>query len=223
MTNFISYYLFKKTVNPILYSKCVTIYIDNVRSGELVNNLYMIYLMVFSDSLKAVLTCHVVICMLIPVLNFFFFLFLSMDGRREVDDIVREAESVAAPEFGVISNEALRLAALEVSKLLAMTDDSLEEICNNIEGATSRESCREGFRRFNEVIRMFLVSAPDPDDDNQVRSAIISLGPCARLRSLLERQSSGEEAITAYKTLILKYLTASLSQSAATRAVSEAG
>ena len=144
-----------------------------------------------------------------------------MDGRREVDDIVREAESVAAPEFGVISNEALRLAAVEVFKLLAMTDDSLEEICNNIEGATSRESCWEGFRRFNEVIRMFLVSAPDPDDDNQVCGVIISLGPSARLRSLMKRRSSVKEAISAYKTLILKNLTASLSQSTAARAVYE--
>ena len=144
-----------------------------------------------------------------------------MDGRREVDDIVREAESVAAPEFGVISNEALRLAAVEVFKLLAMTDDSLEEICNNIEGATSRESCWEGFRRFNEVIRMFPVSAPDPDDDNQVCYAIMSLRLSARLRSLLERRSSVEKAITAYKTLILQNLTASLSQSTVTRAVSE--
>ena len=37
-----------------------------------------------------------------------------MDVRREVDDIVRETGSVAAPEFGVISNEALRSTAEEV-------------------------------------------------------------------------------------------------------------
>ena len=144
-----------------------------------------------------------------------------MDVRREVDDIVRDAGSVEASEVDVIPNEALRSATEEVSKLLALTNDSLKEICNNIEGATSRESCREGFRRFNEVIRMFLVSAPDPDDDNQVCSAIISLGPSARLRSLLEGQSSVEVAITAYKTLILQNLAASLSQSTAVRAVSE--
>ena len=144
-----------------------------------------------------------------------------MGVRREVDDIVREAESVAAPVFGVISNEALRLAALEVSKLLAMTDDSLEEICNNIEGATSRESCRVGFRRFNEVIRMFLVAAPDPEHDEQVCRAIISLGTSGRLRSLLDSRSSVEEAITAYKTLILKNLTTALNQKTAARAVFE--
>ena len=68
---------------------------------------------------------------------------------------------------------------------------------------------------------MFLVSALDSDDDDQLRSAIIGLGPSARLRSLLDRQSSVEEAITAYKTLTLKNLTASLSQSAAARAVYE--
>ena len=68
---------------------------------------------------------------------------------------------------------------------------------------------------------MFLVSAPDPDDDNQVCYAIMSLRLSARLRSLLERWSSVEKAITAYKTLILQNLTASLSQSTVARAVSE--
>ena len=47
-----------------------------------------------------------------------------MDVRREVDDIVREVGAEAAPELGVIAKEALRSASEEVSKLLALTNDS---------------------------------------------------------------------------------------------------
>ena len=89
-----------------------------------------------------------------------------MSVRREVDDIIGEGGSEASPEVSETANEALLSATQEVSKLLAMTNDSLEEICGYIEGATSREACRDGFRRFNEVIRMFLVSAPDPEGND---------------------------------------------------------
>ena len=128
---------------------------------------------------------------------------------------------VGEPEANGVSNEALLLAKKEVIKLLALTDDSLGQICGHIEGATSREACRDGFRRFNEIVRMFLVSAPDSGVNDQVCNAILSLGPSERLGSILERLPSVEEAITDYKTSVLKDLALSLCRSAVTRVVSE--
>ena len=76
-------------------------------------------------------------------------------------------------------------------------------------------------RRFNDIIRMFLVSAPDMDDDGQVVKAIHSLGPSERLESLLKSQPSVNKAITSYKTFILKDLALALSRSENSRVVSE--
>ena len=144
-----------------------------------------------------------------------------MAVRSEVDDIVDDTGVEELPVIHDGSSSTLRSAVKEVNRVLARTGDSLRAICAHIEGASSIEACREGFRRFNDIIRMFLVSAPVPDVEGQVIKAIRSLGPSERLESLLGSQPSVDKAITAYKTLTLKDLALALSRSNNPRVVSE--
>ena len=144
-----------------------------------------------------------------------------MDARQEIDEMVGEPRAEESPEASRVSDKPLLLATNEVTKLLAMTNDSLGEICNDIEGATSREACREAFRRFNEIVRMFLVSAPDPCDNDQICEAILSLEPSEHLGAMLQSHLPLQDAIKDYKTSILKALAVSLSRSVAAKVVSE--
>ena len=143
--------------------------------------------------------------------------FDKMSVEQEIDRIVAEERQSADTE---IDDTVTSLALHEVTVLLATTGDSLGAICSEIEAATSKEGCRTAFRRFNSVIRIFLLSARE-GCDRQVAAAICSLTPSDSFRTLLEGQARVREAISLYKQQVLRELAETIHKGGATVVVSE--
>ena len=125
-----------------------------------------------------------------------------MSEEREIDQIVEEEHIHHEDEEGL---DQLSLAAQEIANLLSATGDSFGAICAEIEAAESKQACRVAFRRFNSVIRIFLLSTTGSGEASR-GEAICSLGPSDRYREVLDEHSDINEAIVAYKELILRDL-----------------
>ena len=125
-----------------------------------------------------------------------------MSEEREIDQIVEEEHIQQEDEEGL---DQVSLAAQEIANLLSATGDSFGAICAEIEAADSKPACRAAFRRFNSVIRIFLLSTTGGGEASR-GEAICSLGPSDRFREVLNEHSDINEAIVAYKELILKDL-----------------
>ena len=142
-----------------------------------------------------------------------------MSMEREVDDIVDEMQD---HQEDVEVDNSMALAANEVSNLLSATGDSFGTVCAEIESAGSRETCRAALRRFNSVLRIFLLTAGGSNGSG-LHEAIYSMGPSDRFRSVMEEYPDIKEAITAYKEIILKELAVSIRNRSSADVVSEQG
>ena len=98
-----------------------------------------------------------------------------MSVRREVDDLVNDTQEDLATEVQVSAEEYVNAALNEIATLLSGTGDSLFSICSEIETATSREDCRKGFWKFNNILRLIMVAATDESSDPIIRRAIVTL------------------------------------------------
>ena len=83
---------------------------------------------------------------------------VSMSVEREIDDIVEDEQSDRSQDE---VEDSMAVAAQEVANLLSATGDSFERMCADIEPSKSHESCRLAFRRFNKVLRIFILSGHD--------------------------------------------------------------
>ena len=129
-----------------------------------------------------------------------------MSADHEIDEIVEEnRDDPSQEEF----QDSVALAAQEVANLLSATGDSFEAICAEIETATSPDACRSAFRRFNSVLRIFLLTAGHGEGAH-LQEAIRSLGPSERFQKMLEDHPSVSEAIALYKETMLRDLAASI-------------
>ena len=142
-----------------------------------------------------------------------------MSAEREVDDILEEVEN--EPLQGE-ADDTIALAAQEVANLLSAMGDSLGAICADIESAESRETCQQAFRRFNSILRIFLLTA-GRDNESRLYEAVSSLGPSDRFRAVLEDHPSITEAITIYKESVLRDLAASIQNKRPGAVVSDQG
>ena len=133
-----------------------------------------------------------------------------MSGHQEIDAIVGTVPAGSSSVEGIRSEDPFSLVLQEVNNVLTATDDTLGAICADIEAATSWEACRQEFRRFNHILRMFLVVATSGDTDQLVRQAIYSLNPGNRFRAHLAGSSTVPDAIAAYKEEVLQKLEASI-------------
>ena len=133
-----------------------------------------------------------------------------MSGHQEIDAIVGTAQAESLSEEDVRSEDTISLVLQEVNNVLTSTGDTLGVICADVEAATSQEACRQVFRRFNQILRMFLVAVPNRDNDQLVYRAICSLNPSGCFKAHLAGSSSVPEAIAAYKEEILRKLAASM-------------
>ena len=129
-----------------------------------------------------------------------------MSEHREVDDLVNDIQEDLVTEVQVSAEEGVNAALKEIATLLSGTGDSLFSICSEIESATSREDCRRGFRKFNNILRLIMVAATDESSDHIIRRAIVTLKPSPRLESLLVNQDTVAEGVAAYKKLVLQDL-----------------
>ena len=130
-----------------------------------------------------------------------------MSSQQEIADILGDTESLKESS---IASKAIQLALQEVSKVLSVTNDSLNAVCTRVEEATTREKLRKAFRQFNGIMQMFTEAVPREADDHMVSEALRSLSPSDRFMNLLISQASVATAVSAYKTLIIRDLAAVL-------------
>ena len=142
-----------------------------------------------------------------------------MSDEHEVDEILEEGGDVPSRE---VTESAITLAALEVANLLSAMGDSLGAICAEIESAESRETCRMAFRRFNSILRIFLLTAGEGNED-RLYEAVSSLGPSERFRVILEEHPDISDAITMYKESVLRDLAVTMQNKRPVAVVSEQG
>ena len=133
---------------------------------------------------------------------------IHMSERQEIDSIV----NLGGVPVGDSAREALGVAWNEVNRLLDATGDSLAKICSSLEAATSRKGLREVFRRFNAIIRMFTETVPMGTEESLVLETVASFESSRRFKTLLTTLSSVDEAVAAYKKLVLKDLAVLLRQ-----------
>ena len=117
-------------------------------------------------------------------------------------------------EESVDRTKAISQALEEVSRLLESTKDSFYAICMDIENATTEDALKAAFPRLNCIIRMIRNSAPEEEHDGLVRNALSSLRMSDRLAESLATSGSVLEAITGYKTLVVKDLNVTLRRKA---------
>ena len=87
-------------------------------------------------------------------------------------------------------------------------------MCMDIENASTEDALRAAFPRLNSIIRMIKNSAPEKEHEELVRNALSSLCMSDRLTESLASSDSVQEAITVYKTLVVKDLNVALRQKA---------
>ena len=142
-----------------------------------------------------------------------------MSAEREVDDILEEGENDPLQEE---ADDTIALAAQEVANLLSAMGDSLGAICADIESAVSRDTCQQACRRFNSILRIFLLTAGS-DDEARLHEAVSSLGPSIRFQKVLEDNPIVSEAIVIYKESVLKDLAISIQYRRPAAVVSDQG
>ena len=129
-----------------------------------------------------------------------------MSVQQEIAEIMKEVASDPLDK----AKENIALALQEVTQLMALTKDSLYDICMEAEGSTNRGDLKVAFKRFNGVMRIFLGAAPGASYDRLTREAIESVRLSSRLSNLLGTAASVRDAIQHYKTGILQDLAVSI-------------
>ena len=125
---------------------------------------------------------------------------------QEINEPSQEREEAGA----AVPAEAVVLMVKEVNILLAATTDSLQAMCARIESSQTRDDVRTAFKQFNCVMKIFMGLASEVEYDLQVRQAICDMGVSQRFEEKLADTASLREAVTAYKTEVVRQLGLSL-------------
>ena len=129
-----------------------------------------------------------------------FFFSLTMSIEQQVDSVVQVAEA----EVETSAAEAVALTVEEVKRVLGATSSSLQALCSGFEDASSKDDVKAALRQFNRVMRIFMEMATDDSYDYLVRQAICDLGVSSFFDETLRSASSLREALTGYKTAVLR-------------------
>ena len=122
-------------------------------------------------------------------------------------DEVSHAGSKADGEIEDAS-KMMALAVKEMKHCLQVTDDSLSEICSEMEGVSSRPIIRPVFRLFNSITRIFLRLVPTAKYGALITQALRELGASPLFLTFLITAGSVEVAILSYKSSVLRDLAA---------------
>ena len=125
---------------------------------------------------------------------------------QEINEPSQEREEAGA----AVPAEAVVLMVKEVNILLAATTDSLQAMFARIESSQTRDDVRTAFKQFNRVMKIFMGLASEVEYDLQVRQAICDMGVSQRFEEKLADTASLREAVTAYKTEVVRQLGLSL-------------
>ena len=90
--------------------------------------------------------------------------------------------------------------------LLEATNDSLQAMCLRVEKATTKDGVKAAFRNPNRVMRIFLEMDSEVTDHRLVLQAICDLGVTPCFEGMLTSATSLREALTGYKTAVLRDL-----------------
>ena len=122
---------------------------------------------------------------------------------QELNESYQEVEGTAPAE-------AVALTIKEVQTLLGATNDSLQAMCRRVEEAESRDDVKAALRQFNRIMKIFMDMVADDTDDHLIRQAICDMGVTQRFQELLISAASLREALTEYKTAVVRDLGAAL-------------
>ena len=114
---------------------------------------------------------------------------------------------------GSESSNNVSLALQEVVTLLQATDESLLVICQEVEGASSREELKVAFKRLNKLFRLFIEVDPEAIHSKQALEAVLTLSMSDQLRAVVLSAGSVGDAAAAYKTAIMQGLAVKLRRS----------
>ena len=106
--------------------------------------------------------------------------------------------------------EVVASTVKEVETLLGATNDSLQALCRRIEEATTRDGVLLAFRPFNRTMRIFMEMVSDETYDHLARQAVCDLGVSQRFEDALTAAASFREALTFYKTAVVRDLSSAL-------------
>ena len=126
-----------------------------------------------------------------------------MSATQDVHESSQDTVEEGAAE--VVAN-----TVREVEILLGATNDSLQALCRRIEEATTRDGVLSAFRPFNRTMRIFMEMVSDETYDHLARQAICDLGASQRLEEALTTATSFREALTFYKTAVVRDLGSAL-------------
>ena len=122
------------------------------------------------------------------------------EDAQVVDTILSESDPA----------KVLEMAISEVKCIFSATGESLADVCTAVENASSRVTLEEALKRFNRVLHVFLGLSRAGLEESAVLNAVGSLLPSGRFKDLLTDLASLPEALSAYKTGVVKDLAASL-------------
>ena len=122
------------------------------------------------------------------------------ENAQVVDTILSESKPAKVLEMGIS----------EAKSIFSATGESLAIVCTAVENASSRVTLEEALKRFNRVMHVFLGLSRAGLEESAVLNAVRSLLPSGRFKELLTDLASLPEALTAYKTGVVKDLAASL-------------
>ena len=126
------------------------------------------------------------------------------EDAQVVDTILSESEPA----------KVLDMAISEVKGIFSATGESLADVCTAVENASSRVTLEEALKRFNRILHVFLGLSRAGLEESAVLNAVGSLLPSGRFKDLLTDLASLPEALTAYKTGVVKDLAANLRRKA---------
>ena len=129
-----------------------------------------------------------------------------MSVEQEVAELILAADS----GDDTVASAAVTLAVEEVRALFTGTNDTFHGTCMKIEAATSKQGLLMAFRRFDRIMRIFLEVFSGQEHDQLIRQAVSSLEGSPCFRGFLGSSTCLQEAVTDYKTTVVRDLANSL-------------
>ena len=98
------------------------------------------------------------------------------------------------------------MATLKITKMLNRTGEDFCTLFSDIECAENKGELEKALQRFNEIMRILFVAAPDMNHNGFILDALKNFRCSERFESYIESTATVKDAIIGYKTEIVKKL-----------------
>ena len=102
--------------------------------------------------------------------------------------------------------QCIKLAVSEVEKLIITSGQSLQDVCLEIEDASTKEALGTAFRKLNGFTRILLEISPAGEHDVRIKEALLSLQVSERLGTFLRATGLAGGALREYKKAVVEDL-----------------